>query len=64
MSTSLLIVMRSSNGYSGPSGQSALTSQVLKFNSKWDAERAEKQLYEHYSESSLVIQVTLLEGTA
>lgn len=64
MSTSLLVVIKGSNGYTGSTGILSVTSQVIQFYSKWDAERAESQLYEDFKESSFTIKTTILEGTA
>lgn len=64
MSTSLLVVIKGSNGYTGSTGILSITSQLIKFNSKWDAERAEDQIHESYKETGYTIRTTILEGTA
>jgi hypothetical protein len=64
MSTSLLVVIKASNGYSGSSAQTSITSQTLHFDWKCSALEAEKEIHKSYLEISGVrVYTTILEGT-
>lgn len=65
MSVTMLVVVKASNGYTGTTGQMSVTSQVLKFNSKFDALEAETELHKSYQElNNIRVYTTILEGTA
>lgn len=65
MSVTLLIVVKAGNGYTGSNAQMSVTSQVLKFNSKFDAAKAETELHKSYQElNNIRVYTTILEGTA
>ena len=65
MSVTLLIVVKAGNGYTGSSAQMSVTSQVVKFDSKFYAELAQKDLHKSYEElNNIRVYTTILEGTA
>lgn len=65
MSTTLLVVIRASNGYSSSSAQVSVTSQTIHFDWKCNAIEAEKEIHKSYQEANGIrVHTTILEGTA
>lgn len=65
MSATLLVVIRASNGYTSSSAQVSVTSQSIRFDSKYNAVEAEKEVHKSYQEANGIrVHTTILEGTA